>query len=261
MPLQFKCPHCGQPTELPDKAINRMARCTSCHNTYAVRSAIQTPSDVITRSSDSSIREKLILSIGLGVPALAFIVFLVYWFGFRDTWETDNFVLINDKCEAVLSAVRDGDDISAESAYLSLETLLGDREIERDSLIYSIKRARQAYVPVGDRLEILRKEREAALLAREREQKAREQAIENARLAQLEATKREQALQLTQGNIRWDMVDKARKSWQDNDLRNASLEDQIAVMIVIQVGIEKAVTNIQDREATLDYIQEHIDSW
>ena len=63
------------------------------------------------------------------------------------------------------------------------------------------------------------------------------------------------------GQIDWAITEKARRGWQHGNFRSAGRDEQIAAMIAIQIGVEKAISDPLDREATLDFIQQNIDSW
>ncbi len=63
------------------------------------------------------------------------------------------------------------------------------------------------------------------------------------------------------GSINWSMVSKARTSWQNGNFSKADRSEQAAALMVILLGIEKQISDPDDREATLDYIQSSIDSW
>ena len=165
LPIQLNCPNCGQEVIVPNEAINRRARCTSCQTTYAIREALHPPvsqqtSTPESHAVDSMTRgEKRLLGFGLGVPALLFLMSLTYWFGIRDTWETDNYSAIATRCETVLRATRAADDQAASQAYKNLVIFLGNRTIESDQLTSKLKSVELAIDPINERLE---RERQAA---------------------------------------------------------------------------------------------------
>jgi len=186
MPLHFNCPNCGQEAIVPDTAINRRARCRSCHSTYTVRQALHrtstqqaSPPQPVTDVGMSR-GEKLFLGVGLGVPAVLLLVFLTYWFGIRDTWEADNRSEITARCETVLQAARQSEDQAAAVAYAYLTKFVGARSIENTSLANKLNTVGQAIAPVLERLEVARRkqEREANELA---ENKRREALAESER--------------------------------------------------------------------------------
>ena len=158
MSLKLECPKCGQLAFVPDEAIHRRARCTGCHATYAVQEALLS-------NNRASLREKLTLGLGLGIPAIVFLVFVTYWFGYRDTWEIDHYTEIMDSCKTVHVFVQQGNDAAAEQVYTALNDLVGDRTIINADLVSSIGLARKCYAPTGERLEKLRQEQEALELA------------------------------------------------------------------------------------------------
>jgi transcription initiation factor TFIIIB Brf1 subunit/transcription initiation factor TFIIB len=189
MPLEIKCPNCGQKAIVPDTAINRRVRCTSCHAVYAVRDALtpptvqHSPTPEPIAEDGMSKNEKLLIGFGLGIPALIFLVFITYWFGIRDTWEIDNYSEITARCEAVMQATRGSDDQAADQAYAELTAFIGDRSIESDSLAGKLASVNSAMAPVRERLEQARREREARDLAERNRREAQAEAQRRAQLA------------------------------------------------------------------------------
>jgi hypothetical protein len=129
MPLNLKCPNCGQDAVVPTAAINRRARCTACQATYAVKDTLQDANaksllPILNRKSRMPSRDSFVLGFGLGLPAIACLIVATYWFGYRDTWETDNFTQIITRCDAVHVSVRKGDDDAAETVLVALNTFV-----------------------------------------------------------------------------------------------------------------------------------------
>lgn len=187
MPLTLNCPYCGQLAVLPNSAIHRQARCTSCQSTYAVQDALQRSRRPNFPAVDNrmSLHEKLVLGVGLSALALIAITFCIYWFGMRDTWETDNYLPITRQCDAVLAAIGSSDDDAAAQAYADLTTFVEGHVIESPSLIKRLETVDNAMSPVLARIERERREREA-----QAEREKREREIEEAK-AKYEKWRRE----------------------------------------------------------------------
>jgi len=100
------------------------------------------------------LRKKLALGFGLGIPAICFLMFITYWFGFRGTWEINNFSQITDRCEAINRAVAKPDDAEATRAYNELFRFIGDHQIKHDFVADHIQAAQEAYAPVKTRIEL-----------------------------------------------------------------------------------------------------------
>lgn len=110
-------------------------------------------------------REKLVLGSYLGIPVILFVVFLTYWFGFRDTWEIDNYSQIADKCKVLHQAIANSNDEEATKAYDELHRFIGNHQIEKDFIVERVQTARDAYGQVEARIEQARRKREARELA------------------------------------------------------------------------------------------------
>lgn len=181
MSIKIQCPDCGEPDTLPDSMLEKAARCNVCGGTFYILNAVVDAKDyksphkpVIREQADENRipkSEKLLLGLGLGIPAVVLITFLVFWFGIRDTWETDNYQQIVELCEKVMDATHQADDKTAEQAYGDLTALIEDRPIENDSLANKVESVQSAMEPVLDRLEQTRREQKARQLA---EKKRRE---------------------------------------------------------------------------------------
>ena len=124
MPLHLKCPLCGKTAVVPDAAMNRRVECGSCHATHAVRDIVEQPDPRAGQDASASEGmargDKLLLAWCCGVPAALLLVFLVYWFGFRDTWELDNYMRIVQQCDTVERAIAASDDAAAAEEYAEL---------------------------------------------------------------------------------------------------------------------------------------------
>ncbi len=174
MSLSIKCPNCGEPAIVSDDSIFKGAKCNSCQARFFIKDAVvgkECDGSASSPSVDTDVspNEKLFLRFGLGIPAVFFLSFLIYWFGVRDTWENDNYLRITEQCQTVDAAIAGKDDDAASQAYAELNNLLGDRTIQRQSLSLRIQKVRTAYLPVQKRLDEFRLEREA----RERLENAR----------------------------------------------------------------------------------------
>jgi len=66
--------------------------------------------------------DKIVLSASFGVPVTLIIACLVYWFGFHDTWEQDNYSQIEHRCAIIQTAVENDDDETVVMAYENLRS-------------------------------------------------------------------------------------------------------------------------------------------
>lgn len=108
--------------------------------------------------------DRFILKLGIGIPVLAFAVFLVYWFYFRDAWEIENYAIILEKVDNVQRAIAESNDGDAAQLYQEFLQLIGDRRIQDPFLYDRVQETMAAFVAV-----------EARLLAAEQETNADEQ--------------------------------------------------------------------------------------
>ena len=199
-------------------------------------------------------RENLLLGYWLGIPAILFLLFIIYWFGFHDSWEIDNYSQIDKRCKAVLAAIQQSNDDAAEQAYTDLNIFIGERTFEHNWIAQRVDEVHQAYVPVNIRIKQARLEREARELAeKQREDLARaEKRIQKVR---------ETVTVSRSGKIDWAIVEKARSSWNELDFRSAGRAELENALAIIVVAVNQAVPDPLDRAATLDHIQRNIDSW
>jgi len=112
------------------------------------------------------------MRIGLSIPVAFLIIFLTYWFGFRDNWEIDNFSQITDKCEAIARVIEEGDDTVAAHRYGELVQLIGDRQFKHKFIAEHAQATQEAYAPVKVRIEQAKREREVLELAESQRLKA-----------------------------------------------------------------------------------------
>jgi hypothetical protein len=63
------------------------------------------------------------------------------------------------------------------------------------------------------------------------------------------------------GQVNYAVVDRCKTVWQSGGWRNKSVAEQMGAMNSIMQQVEANCPNASDREATLDYVQSHIDSW
>lgn len=123
------------------------------------------------------------MGFGLGLPAIAFLVFAVYWFGYRDTWSIDHYAQITEQCDTVLSAIRRSDYEEARTAFTELDGFIGEHRITPESLHQQVEEVREAYAPIRKQYEQLRIQKEALEEARRNEQIAHEEALRKAQAA------------------------------------------------------------------------------
>lgn len=95
-----------------------------------------------------------------------FSAFLYYWLEVRDTWEADNFSRIVDLCEEVDTSIVQSKDSDALEAYLNLNSLIGEHQIENGRLRMKVQGVRESMIPVMSRLEVDRRQRMAEEAAR-----------------------------------------------------------------------------------------------
>ena len=176
MPLHLKCPLCGKTAVVPDAAINRRVECGFCHATHHVRDIVHRhePSAAPDAPPEQGVArsEKVLLASCCGLPAALLLVFLAYWFGFRDTWELDNYTRIMQQCDAVERALAQSDDAAAAEAYAELNSVIGERTVKHRNLTARLAETRTAFTPVNARLEEAEREREAQRLAERRRAEA-----------------------------------------------------------------------------------------
>jgi len=135
--------------------------CTTLCEAYRERKQKNMVSTIPKIHRELPDREKFIMVLGLGIPAIILLMFVVYWFRIRDSWELDNYSRITERCGAVMTAVRQSNDAAAEKAYMELNSFVGDHAISLDWLANRIDEAHTAFVPVSVRIEQARQAREA----------------------------------------------------------------------------------------------------
>lgn len=90
------------------------------------------------------VSDKRVLVYSLGAISLFFLLFLIYWFVVRDTWEADNFSSIVEMCEQVSSARVNGNREQYFAASDRLRDFIGSRSLENEDLKALIARANLA---------------------------------------------------------------------------------------------------------------------
>lgn len=163
MSIKIQCPDCGEPDTLPDSALDKLACCNACGSKFAILHAVVDASDykpppkpVEQAEEDEAAMprsEKLLLGIGLGIPAFVFISFLVYWLGMRDTWETDHHDEIYAICQAVIDAESNGDDELAVQEYGKLQSLIAGNELKNATLVREYSAVERAISEAEERME------------------------------------------------------------------------------------------------------------
>ena len=63
------------------------------------------------------------------------------------------------------------------------------------------------------------------------------------------------------GSVRYSLVQTFRNAWRRDDMRHQPRSIQIQTIALMQAIVETDVPDAADREATLDYIEQTIDSW
>jgi len=128
-------------------------------------------------------RGKLVLGFGIGFPTLLLLVFLTYWFGYRDNWDIDNFSRITTKCEAIDRAIAESNDYVAAQAYDELIQFIGDHQFKHEFVAERVQTTRDAYAPVEARIEQERRKREILKIAEEKRRLALAEARQRRRKA------------------------------------------------------------------------------
>lgn len=186
--ISFACGQCGNSIAVEDKHAGRRAKCKQCGYLFVVPKGkpVQAPSFPLRSGTSGPMQhswaalrnmprnQKLLLALGLGVPALFLISILVYLFGIRDTWGTDNYEAIVRLCCYAETAMERSDDKEIGNACEELLGFIGDRKIENEYLAKRVAAVREAYRPVHNRLEKARHDREARKLAARKKREARE---------------------------------------------------------------------------------------
>jgi len=103
-------------------------------------------------------KNNLILVYGLSIPIAFFVAFLVYWLGFRDNWDIDNFAQINIRCQAVHDAAAIIDKNKADLAYNELLRFIGEHPIRHDFIAEAVQTAREAQLQCTEEMRQLRKQ-------------------------------------------------------------------------------------------------------
>lgn len=180
--LKIKCPKCGQEGELSEEHIDRQITCNACHAKGPASGALISNESVhADRAGYEGVsrNEKLLLSFGLGIPALVLVVFSIYWFEIRDTWEQEHYSEIIAQCNQVEEAILADDVWQAKKRFEDLRELVGDRDIANDTLRQQIADADDVMEPVFIRIQQIEDSRLAA--RRRVEQEERSQRREAAR--------------------------------------------------------------------------------
>lgn len=192
--ISFACGQCGNSIAVEDKHAGRRAKCKQCGYLFVVPKGkpVQAPSfrrrggtSGPMQHSWATLRsmprnQKLLLALGLGIPALFLISVLVYLFGIRDTWGTDNYEAIMELCHYAEMTMEQSDDEEIGNACEELLGFIGNRKIENEYLAKRVVAVREAYRPVHNRLERTRRDTEARELVQRQEREARERAARQA---------------------------------------------------------------------------------
>lgn len=162
MSLTIRCPICGESDVVPDSALEKQACCNACGSGFFVQNVVvdasdyeQPPKTTPHKEVREEIpkKEKLLLLIGLGVPAVVLIVFATYWFALRDSWEQDNFMAISTQCHAVIDASNKSNDSAVMGEFQKLKEILGSRQLTDTILIKKFAEAEARADEVQNRRE------------------------------------------------------------------------------------------------------------
>jgi len=93
-----------------------------------------------------------LLAFAIALCGSILLLCLIYWFGFRDTWEITNYDLILKHCDAVKLAIGEEDDKAASEAYYAMQLLIGDRILQIGGLANRVEEVRSDYQAVAQRI-------------------------------------------------------------------------------------------------------------
>lgn len=116
--------------------------------------------------------EGRLLGFGVGIPAVVFLLFKVYWFGIRDNWETDNYSAVAERCDAVFYSIQQANDEAAAQAFADLKRFVGQHSIKDEWLANRVEEVNSAFATVAERIEQVRRKD----AARELEKRQRREA-------------------------------------------------------------------------------------
>jgi hypothetical protein len=152
--VHFQCPKCANEIVMGSKFWGKHIKCSRCGITLIVPASDgPAPTIVPSTASESgtdaigpavSKWENLRAHKAETITVLAGTILIgamLTWFFLRDTWQTDNFEQITQRCEAVQTAVAHSDDDAAATAYAELDHYISDHKLTNAVLAQRVREA------------------------------------------------------------------------------------------------------------------------
>ena len=136
--FKFHCEGCGKKYKVEDDWAGKKIKCKACNHTMCISddSSELDPQNIELQENDqidSAIPIPIWARYLIGVLGVVFVSFILWLLVFRDTWETDNYIELNDLISEVQDHIFNNDSDSAIEQYDQLASLVGDRQLETKS--------------------------------------------------------------------------------------------------------------------------------